>query len=411
MQNQSVFGAPGLKTAALAFLLLLSTALAAAPPLSPQAEISLLTCSTGPELYKVFGHSAIRVRDPLMGIDRVYNYGTFDFNTENFYLKFARGKLNYWLSVSGFQNFLLEYMYYDQTVYENTFNLAGDEKQKLFDFLENNYLPENRFYLYDFFFDNCATRIRDAVYETFDVKITDSTWYQPVTFREGIENYLYDHPWSHLGIDLGLGAPTDRIMTIDDYMFLPEYLMIGLEGAAISTEDGEKPLLEERIELHAGSSFGSRSDRMNYLLLSLLLIALVFILITYRELMKEIHYFQLDNAAFAFPAVVAIVQALLWFATDHKAAGINPDLLWTGPAFLLLVVRRRRIIARPIFRYLLIASLLSMGFYMALWIFFRINFNLMILPLWMIVAVRIIKLLLFSGQSAVEFEKEQAYSS
>lgn len=392
--------------AALAVTLLLCLKLHAAPLLSPEAQISLLTCSTGPELYKVFGHIAIRVMDPALGLDRVYNYGTFDFNTDNFYLKFARGKLHYWLSVSSFQNFLLEYMYYGQTVYENTFNLTADEKQRLFDFLENNYLPENRYYLYDFFFDNCATRIRDAAYETFDAVLADSSWYEPATFREAIDRYLGDHPWSHLGIDLGLGLPTDRTMTPADWMFLPEYLMIGLENTVIRSGGVEKPLLNKRMELHAGSPFGSSPGGMNYLLAALIAMAAALIVFTYRELNRGVHNYKLDAAAFLVPAAAAVVQALLWFATDHKATAVNPDLLWSAPAFFFLAVKRRKLIAKPFFRYALAASTIMLFFYIALWILFGINVNAMILPLWIAVATRIVKLYLHSARLTASSEKE-----
>lgn len=376
--------------------------LTAAPLLSSEAQISLITCSTGPELYKVFGHSAIRVKDPASGMDRVYNYGTFDFNTENFYLKFAQGKLNYWLSTNSFQNFLLEYVYYRQTVYENVFNLTAEERQKFFDFLENNYLPENRFYLYDFFLDNCATRIRDGIYETFNVRLADSSWYEPVTFREAIDVYLYDQPWSHLGIDLGLGLPTDRTMTPDEYMFLPEYLMTGLENVVIIDNGIEKPLLNKKIELHTGSPFGSKSGEMNYLLFLLIALAILFIVLTFNELNRGTHNFKLDTWAFLFPAAIAVVQALLWFATDHKAVVFNPDLLWSAPALFFLIIKRRKFIGKSFIRYTLTASLFLMFFYIAIWILFRINLNLMILPLWMIVATRIIKLLLLSEEMGKE---------
>ncbi len=103
--------------------------------LSEQSSISLLTCSPGDQLYSLFGHSAIRVKDAEAGFDLVFNYGTFDFDTPNFYLKFAKGDLNYWLNYYGFERFKRSYAYFGQSVTENELNLTLAEKQKLFDAL------------------------------------------------------------------------------------------------------------------------------------------------------------------------------------------------------------------------------------------------------------------------------------
>ena len=134
-----------------------------AQTLSDRAEVSLLTCGPGTDLYATFGHSALQISDPVTGVDRVYNYGTFDFDTEGFYLKFTRGKLNYILSVSGFEYFLREYQYSGRWVYRQVLDLNPEQAQALFDYLEWNALPENREYKYDFFYDNCSTRIRDVL--------------------------------------------------------------------------------------------------------------------------------------------------------------------------------------------------------------------------------------------------------
>ena len=143
----------------LAFVLIfISTHLSAkTPTLSNESKVVLFTCGMGDQLYSGFGHSALWISDPAQGIDRLYNYGTFDFFTENFYVKFTRGKLEYMLSVTKSQRFLNEYIEEKRSAVGQNLNLTLTEKQKMFDFLENNYLPENRFYKYDFF--NCVVKI------------------------------------------------------------------------------------------------------------------------------------------------------------------------------------------------------------------------------------------------------------
>ena len=378
----------------VALCVLTAPAAKAAPPLSESAEISLLTCSSGPALYKTFGHNAFRVKDPVLGLDRVYNYGTFDFDTENFYLKFARGKLNYWLSTSSFERFLYEYAYYKQSVFENEFNLTQAEKQRLFDFLENNALPENRFYLYDFFFDNCATRIRDAMYHTFsdNVLIADSSWYKEMTFREGIASYSTNQPWSRLGMDLGLGIPTDRNMDIQEIMFLPEYLMKGLESMILKTGTEEKPLLRPRVTLLEGTPFGSEAGEFNYVFLLFMIILILVFYLTYQEYQKGKHNAKLDKIVFLLPAIMAVVQLLLWFGTDHRVSRINPDLLWTLPALILMFVSVRK----AGFSVILLFTIMIL-FYLILFLW-GFNNNLTILPLVIMVLIRVIYLFYLSNK-------------
>ncbi len=134
--------------------------------LSPEAEISLLTCSPGNELYSLFGHTAIRVKDPAARFDRVFNYGTFDFDTPYFYLKYARGLLPYQLSHTDYRYFLHAYREEGRSVYEQRLRLDSLQKQRLLDILTENYRPENRSYLYNFLFDNCTTRSRDVILQS-----------------------------------------------------------------------------------------------------------------------------------------------------------------------------------------------------------------------------------------------------
>ncbi len=127
-------------------------------------RISLLTCAPGEELYSTFGHTALRVIDSVAGSDIVYNYGTFDFDDPNFYMKFIRGKLDYFLSVNQFPDFMYEYQYFQRSVWEQEINLSCSEKQQLMSALALNMQGDNRKYKYDFIYDNCTTRVRDLIF-------------------------------------------------------------------------------------------------------------------------------------------------------------------------------------------------------------------------------------------------------
>ena len=116
--------------------------------LSESANISLLTCDAGDELYSTFGHSALHVNDDSLGINVVFNYGTFDFDTPNFYMKFTNGNLDYLLSTSSYTNFLISYKYENRSVKESILKLNASEKQQLWERLVTNAQPENRAYRY-----------------------------------------------------------------------------------------------------------------------------------------------------------------------------------------------------------------------------------------------------------------------
>ena len=217
--------------------------------ISGTAEVYVVTC--GPfqqELYSAFGHSAFRIHDPETSIDWIYNYGVFDFNQPNFYLNFARGNLNYKLGVQQYPQFRDYYIYYNRFVHEQQLNLTHAQKQRLFDFLEWNALPENQYYRYDYFYDNCATKIRDVMQHVFGVtvKFDDSYIRTHHTIRDLTELYLKQQPWGDLGIDICLGLPMDKKASAYEYMFLPDYIESTFDHATI-VDSISKPLVKEKI--------------------------------------------------------------------------------------------------------------------------------------------------------------------
>lgn len=206
------------------------------PRLSPGATVSLVTYSAGEELYTVFGHSAIRILDEDSGFDRLYNYGTFDFDTPDFYLRFFRGDIFYVLAVGPSLVEMNERGALGQGITEQVFGMTADQKQKLFESLEINLRPANRAYLYDFLLDNCSTRIRD---------VFEKVYHQPLgasvpageTYRQMLDPYLQRIPWVHFGLFLLLGAGVDRTVDARGACFLPA----DLERAVVDARAGGQP--------------------------------------------------------------------------------------------------------------------------------------------------------------------------
>ena len=214
------------------------------PALSSAAKISLVTCSPGDELYTAFGHSAIRILDPELGFDRLYNFGTFDMSVGNFYLRFARGDLLYQLSVDQGDADIEEHGALGQGVTEAQLNLTQEQKQSLFSALETNLAPENRYYRYDFLLDNCSTRVRDAFEKIIGTPVADKT-VTGVTFRQMLDPYLNRIPWIRFGIYLLLGAKVDRLVQPREACFLPA----NLESAVFQTKLGENVFGQNPVRL------------------------------------------------------------------------------------------------------------------------------------------------------------------
>jgi hypothetical protein len=213
------------------------------PRLSDRATISLVTYSPGDELYTAFGHSSIRVRDDTQEIDRLYNYGTFDFETEAFYLKFARGDLLYQLSVGLSKAEINERGSLGQGITESILNFNADQRQAMFSELEQNLLPENRFYRYDFVLDNCSTRVRDIFEKVWGHPVADPS-IGKITFRQMLDQYFLRIPWIRFGIYLLLGTGVDRLVTPREACFLPFNLERAVQKSSIETGPlGRKPTI------------------------------------------------------------------------------------------------------------------------------------------------------------------------
>jgi len=300
--------------------------------LSEQAEISILTIGPGSSLNDSFGHSAFRVRDHIKGTDLVFNYGVYDFDTPNFYTKFAQGKLNYLIGVNYFQDFFEAYIAQNRSVKEQVLNLSAPEKQKLFDYLLNNIKPENRAYLYDFFYDNCATKIKDVTKTALSntVVFNEPKDFKPVSFRTLIQNNLNKNSWGSFGIDLALGSVIDKKATAVEYMFLPENIFRLFSNAIIKSRN--EPLVKETRILHNQIETNSTNQFFMSPLFVFGVLGLLIFFITYKDFKSNKRSAWLDVTLFSITGIIGIVILLLWFATDHKATHQNYNLLW---AFVL----------------------------------------------------------------------------
>ncbi len=327
----------------LSFLVLLFTfSFAFTQPfqLSENAKISVLTVGPGTSLNDAFGHNAFRIKDPSRGIDVVYGYGEYDFDAPNFYLKFAQGKLNYLISRHPFQNFFYAYKRANRTIEEQVLNLTSEDKQHLFDYLENNYKPENRRYLYDFFYDNCATRIRDVsqISTQTPIVFTPPPSYEPKTFRTLIHEHVGLNTWGSFGIDLALGSVIDQKASPEEFMFLPKYIHAFFATAKLNAN---KPLVKSSATLYQKKDSYTPANSIGTPLVIIGLLAIGILFITYKDKKNKTRSVWLDVTLFALTGLISVVLLLLWFATDHSATAFNYNLLWAFPLNLFVIGQLR----------------------------------------------------------------------
>ena len=323
-----------------------------------ETEIYILTCSPGEDLYSVFGHAAIVVKTPTS--DFVYNYGTFNFDAENFYLKFAKGQLPYYLDKEKFGYFQYGYIVEQRQIWAQKLNFTELQKEKLIALLEKNVLPENAQYKYDFFYDNCATRLIDIVDEatenTIDWKTSENG--NGHTFREMIEVYLTGMQWSDLGIDLALGMPCDYKLKEGEQAFLPDSLksifqLAMLDGNTL-VADGFEVLPAEKMKVDKKLVDDTSS------VLWIISIVLLAILIFYRRKTQS----RILSAVILFiNGLLGALIFFLWFFTDHSATAGNLNILWASPLNLILpFIKFSRKIWLQIYSGIVVITLMSWTF-------------------------------------------------
>ncbi|MEH6768912.1 DUF4105 domain-containing protein [Maribacter arcticus] len=311
------------------FLILLFTAflgLSQNAELSPLSKISLLTVGTGEDLAAKFGHSAIRLQDPTLGIDEVYGYGTYDFEDPNFYLNFTRGKLAYTISRIPFKYFDYSYQQEKRWIKEQELDLNLQQRTLIVGFLENNLLPENKRYKYDFLFDNCATRIPMVFEKTLGSTFKfDYTYLENhLTFRELIRLKLNPNTWSNFGIDLALGSVIDRKATPYEHLFLPIYVYQQMKHTTLNG----KPIVKKESVL---LDIPEQNDNSLLFLTPAFWLGLLLALVawvTFKDYKNERRTKWLDFSLFMLTGFSGMLILFLWFGTDHLATKANYNALW-----------------------------------------------------------------------------------
>jgi hypothetical protein len=290
--------------------------------LSDSAQIQLITCTQGEQVWSKYGHSGIRVVDPLQNIDIVFNYGVFNLMADDFYFKFVKGETYYQLGIDSYQHFISFYKSIGRRIYWQELNLTQEQKQSIIDALMVNYQPQNRDYLYNFVFDNCATRpyylIKTALGDSI---ISTYQGFHGTAFRPAISHYTGPHSWVDFGINLVFGSKADAAMTNEQRLFLPEELMNYFAHATLS--DGT-PLVKRQ---HIGSFDPVHVPWWANCWLGICLFALAMAALSYRDKRRKRLSWGVDAALiFVYILLIALVIFLTFFSC-HPLVGFNWRLI------------------------------------------------------------------------------------
>jgi len=331
----------------LFFLLLFFTAVS----LYAQPELSLVTVYPGNAIYSAFGHTAFRYLDKDNDIDILYNYGTFDFRDPKFVPKFVHGKLNYFLGVVKFKREFKNYtLLENRSVVEQKLNLTPEEVARIYAFMEENAMPENRYYKYDFIKDNCATRIQMVFDRTLksDILFDQATIAKigEKSYRNYIRYHLKKSPWFDVGIQLALGTPLDQQVLPSDSFFLPALVHDIMAGSTLS--DGRPLVASDEVLFR--STADPISDPLNDLkndpikisppLILALILLVVELLLVYLGCIRKKGWAKRTLSCYEFTLVVlnflfGLLIFYLWFISDHTATKGNLNLLWCCPLSIL----------------------------------------------------------------------------
>ena len=299
-------------------------------------EISVLTCDPGNEIYSLFGHSALRIKNPINGQDLVVNWGLFEFSESQFQFgyNFAKGRLKYYMGIQLMSNFITEYRRSKRGIREQVLNLSNQEKYQIIQLLEENYKPENRKYKYEFFYDNCSSRLRDVIKKVFgeNINFYQSPKSNKFTFRETIHLYLESFPWLKLGIDLVLGKKIDKLVSNENLMFLPLNVEEIFDKSLVENNGSIKNLVKSKNTLI--ESFENKNKLNNIGFYSWILLAITLSLIVFK-LDKALRVWSSLNLFII--GLLGIVLVFMWIGTDHNATKMNFNLLWASPFHFILI--------------------------------------------------------------------------
>lgn len=364
------------------FCLFMGVAFSVQSQSTDSIRFSLLTCAPGTEIYSLFGHTAIRYENYTRRIDVVFNYGMFSFNTPNFIFRFVAGETDYQLGITPYSYFEAEYAMRGSSVYQQVLNLTQSEKERLLTILENNYLPENRIYRYNYFYDNCTTRARDKIEECIEGKVVYPDSLSGKSYRSIVHEFTAGSPWNEFGIDLCLGAEADKEINKRQQMFSPFYMKYYASNAYIVDAGGtRRPLiLDETKIVDVEPDEVQPGFVLSPLMCGALFLALC-VVMAWGQWKTQRIWWGWDIVLYGLQGLAGCIIAFLFFFSVHPTVGSNWLLILFNPIPLLYLpfmvykaVKRKK-------DYYHVGNMVYLTLFITILPFCGQEFNLTVLPL------------------------------
>ena len=304
-------------------------------------EISLLTCGPGPEVYSLYGHTAILIHAPSLAPDCVINYGMFSFRQKFFILRFIFGLTDYEMGITSYEQFLDEYREEGRWIRKQTLNLTRQEKWNIIQAINENYQPENRVYRYNYFYDNCTTRAREILVNHINGKVE----YTPhlandLTYRSMTHQWNEQHRWARFGNDLLLGVKADAHTDLAEQQFLPDHLRIDFDQAKVINLSGKSKklvtsdlylIMPSRTGVHSHDIWQTFTPRLLALLAAILIIGLTFV-----EKWTQHYFWALDLVLMLADGLAGLILFAMIFS-QHPTVSLNFQILLLNPLNLVFL--------------------------------------------------------------------------
>jgi hypothetical protein len=323
---------------------------ATVPSNEPGANLTvyLLTFGWGNEVWERFGHNAIWIKDRTRGTDITYNWGMFSFDEPHFLARFLTGDTRYWMQAFDLDTMLAEYKRRNRSVLAQELNLTPAQRLKLQQFVQWNEQPQNKFYRYDYYRDNCSTRVRDALDHAVGGQLQTSTVTRmtPGSYRFHTLRLLGDDLPLYTGADLALGHPADKPLSQWEEMFLPVRMANDLRTVRLIDSTGAQiPFVRSEMALFTAGRPPEPSVPPNYLpwfvAAGILTAAAMIALVRNAEGGNRLSIFVATAVATIWSLIAGAAGTALviaWLFTKHYFMSRNENLLHCDPLSLALVV-------------------------------------------------------------------------
>ena len=340
-------------------------------------QISILTVGPGIDLVDAFGHTGIRVIDKKNNLDLVFNFGIYDYNAPNFYSNFFRGRPVFSLGINRFNDFFDSYVKQNRKVYEQIIKISNDRKKIIVESLIQNSKEENKFYVYEYFDDNCSTRVADILINEIGEFKVDLNKKTKFSYRELIHSKIGNNSIGSLGIDLCLGSKIDKKITTRQTFFLPEKLKEFLD----IIEDNNPNLVETKLLYSPNDTNSYKQQNIFKPLWVSLLISIVIIWLTFKDFKRKKQTKILDILILTTLSIIGMLIGYLWIFSNHSNGAMNLNILWANPLSFILIFHffsnKKSKLTRLFLSFLIISIFVVIVF----WVIQLQIFNLSIIPL------------------------------